>query len=174
MVEIERRDASTTHTTCGNTFHLTCFENWHDRQFGLHQSTTCPICRADLNPPRFYQNIRSELLDHEIQESLARGELERRRRLALQQHPTRSDSQPSVHQEERWSHRNHGIHRLVPRRIGLSRRPDAYRFGMTGRTPYPYGPNGYVPIEPVEYPLARGAFRNAGRGSRRFQEDDFV
>lgn len=53
MMEIHRRDPTVAHQSCRNCFHLTCFETWHTTQWEMRLATTCPMCRDQLNWPRF-------------------------------------------------------------------------------------------------------------------------
>lgn len=67
MTQIDRLDPSVEHQSCRHCFHLTCFETWHNTQWELRRATTCPMCRAQLNWPRFLLQHEDLILSHGLE-----------------------------------------------------------------------------------------------------------
>jgi uncharacterized CHY-type Zn-finger protein len=137
MMQIYSFDDSATHTTCHNSFHLSCFTQWADTQHHLRRSTTCPMCRAQLNTPQYHQ---LELTDYEIHNGLARIEVERVRRPPHQRRPNSPDRYSSSSFRENYD-RNH----LVEHDRCLS------RVGSSGRGSQRSSNHGYSSVSRMQY-----------------------
>jgi Ring finger domain len=48
---MEATEATITHTTCQNTYHRSCFDQWTNLNDSQHQPTTCPKCRVVMREP---------------------------------------------------------------------------------------------------------------------------
>ena len=174
MMRIDSYDRSAIHEGCQNAFHRDCFKHWAESQDRQERTTTCPMCRAQLNRPTFH---RLQLTDYELEHNMPRIEVQRSRpsqRRSRHHSFQRNDHSPQQYESHHESHRDqrdhHEYHDYHDRR--LEHRPQLTRESSFIQSGHRMRASDYSPEERMNYSFGGRESLYGGRDIPRSQAEN--